>query len=237
MRRVHEPRHNERKERRVFGRRKGHRLHRRQARLLETLLPRIATAEPLPDRLDLDKLFGRPVDQCRLEIGFGGGEHLIWQARHNPNICMIGCEPFINGIAKLLTGIEDLKLGNIRVYPNDARDILDVLPRGAISRIFLLFPDPWPKMRHAKRRFITDQRLDQLVAIAAPGAELRIASDMPGHVDWVLSHILDHGGFAWLGETPCDWRVRPNDWPETRYEKKALQAGRKPVYLRFKRMS
>jgi tRNA (guanine-N7-)-methyltransferase len=222
-------------DRKVFGRKKSHRLRRRHARLIEVLLPELEIKQPLPRRLDLAALFDRRVDQCWLEIGFGGGEHLLWQARQNPQICMIGCEIFLNGIAKLLTGIEDQGLGNVRIYPNDACDILDVLPAGAIARVFLLFPDPWPKARHAKRRFVSMDRLDRLARVMAPDAELRIASDMPDYVDWILSHITAHEGFAPTSIARSKHHVRPDDWPATRYEKKALLAGRKPVYLRFRR--
>ncbi len=170
-----------------------------------------------------------------LEVGFGGGEHLAAQAALNPDIGFIGCEPYLNGIAALLAQIEQQALGNIRIHDDDALALIAALSAGSVGRVFVLFPDPWPKARHAKRRFICAEALDQLARVMVDGAELRLASDDAGYVRWTLSQIWAHGAFAWLAEGPADWRTRPSDWPETRYEAKARQAGRSSTYLRFRR--
>ncbi len=170
-----------------------------------------------------------------LEIGFGGGEHLAWQAEQNRDTGFIGCEPFLNGTAKLLSAIEDLRLANVRIHDGDARLLLESLADSSVDRVFLLYPDPWPKTRHHKRRFVNKWALDELHRIMTPGAELRVASDIADYVRWTLREVRRHGGFTWCAETPDDWRRRPDDWPQTRYEQKALAAGRTPSYLRFVR--
>jgi len=166
-----------------------------------------------------------------LEIGFGAGEHLAWQAICNPNTLMIGCEVYRNGVAALLGQIERQKISNIRIWPEDARDLMDRLADRAIARAFLLFPDPWPKSRHAERRFIGRGNLDSLARILAPGAEFRIASDDPVYLDWVREHLPAHPAF----EPVEDTGVRPADWPPTRYEQKALRQGRRPSYFSYRR--
>jgi tRNA (guanine-N7-)-methyltransferase len=168
-----------------------------------------------------------------LEIGFGGGEHLAWQAAANPDVGIIGCEPFVNGVAKLLAEIEDRDLANVRIHDGDARDLLDLLAPASLDRVFLLYPDPWPKARHRKRRLITAGTVERLARVMTDGAELRIASDIPDYVRWTLVHILSDGRFDWTARRPDDWRHRPTDWPRTRYESKALHSGRVPAYLKI----
>jgi tRNA (guanine-N7-)-methyltransferase len=170
-----------------------------------------------------------------LEIGFGSGEHLASQAASHPELLLVGSEVYRNGIASLLGQIEARGLANIRLWPEDARDLLDRLPDGAVARLFLLFPDPWPKARHAERRFIGPGNLPSLARIMAPGALLRVATDDPTYLAWILDHLPGHPAFRWLVEGPEDWRRRPDDWPPTRYEQKALREGRKPAYLTFER--
>lgn len=218
----------------VHGRRKGHPLREHQQRLVETLLPRLRLdlTAPFPG---ITALFGTNLDDLWLEIGFGGAEHLLWQATSHPATGFIGCEPFINGVAKALAGIEAQGLSNILLHDDDARAVLAWLPDAAIGRVFLLFPDPWPKKRHWKRRFVNAENLDQLARIMRPGAELRIGSDIPDHTDWILRHLMARPQFAWTARGPADWRTRPADWPQTRYEAKAVSAGRKPAYLTFVR--
>ncbi|MGH6894073.1 MAG: tRNA (guanine(46)-N(7))-methyltransferase TrmB [Dongiaceae bacterium] len=222
-------------ERRFFGRRKGRRLRRGQQALIDTLLPRLAIALPESGRLDPHALFPGAPDRIWLEIGCGGGEHLAEQARTHPAVGLIGCEVFLNGIAALLTQVSALGLGNVRIHPEDARDLLDALPDASLDRVFLLFPDPWPKRRHADRRFIQPSNLDLLARLMKSGAEFRIASDDPTYIGWALAHLVRHPGFAWTAERPGDWRSRTPDWPATRYEAKALREGRRPVFLRFLR--
>jgi tRNA (guanine-N7-)-methyltransferase len=171
-----------------------------------------------------------------LEIGFGGGEHLAWQAQHHPDVGLIGAEPFINGTAKLLSKIDDEAIANIRILPGDARPMLEKLPEASIGRAFLLFPDPWPKSRHHKRRFVQTWVLDELARVLKDGAEFRVASDIAGYVAWTLERVMPHPAFEWTAERPSDWRQRPGDWPQTRYEAKAIKAGRRPAYLTFRRI-
>ena len=201
---------------------------------LASLSPGPVTWEENPDRtpLDLAALFGgRPV---WLEIGFGGGEHLVHMASQNPQIGMIGCEPYINGVAMLLGKVRKADVSNLCVHPGDARDLFDVLPPASISKVFLNYPDPWPKKRHHRRRFVTPEHLEPLARVMAPGAELRVATDIPDYVRQTLEQVPRHG-FAWLAERPADWRAPWSDWFSTRYEQKALREGRKPHYLTFHR--
>ena len=187
---------------------------------MDELLPRLRfdPASPLPS-------------PCWLEIGFGAGEHLAWQAMQNPQTLMIGCEVYRNGVAVLLSQIEREKIANIRLWPEDARDLMDRLPDRSIDRAFLLFPDPWPKSRHAERRFIGPANLGSLARILVPGAEFRVASDDPTYLDWVREHLPAHPAF----ELVPGGGERPADWPATRYEHKALRQGRQPGYFRFRR--
>jgi tRNA (guanine-N7-)-methyltransferase len=223
-------------DRRFYGRRKGRPLRKGQQHLIDTLLPQLAIAPPSAGRIDPRSLFAHRPEQVWLEIGFGGGEHLADQARANPDVGLIGCEVFLNGIATLLSQVSALGLSNVRIYPEDARDLLDALPDASLDRVFLLFPDPWPKRRHADRRFIQPANLDQLARLMKAGAELRVASDDPTHIAWALAHLVRHAAFAWTARGPSDWRDRPADWPGTRYESKALREGRQPVFLRFLRI-
>lgn len=220
----------------LYGRRRGRRLRAGQQELLAELLPKLQITLPAPgDRLDLGLPFGPQIGDVWLEIGFGGGEHLAWQAARHPEIGFIGAEFFLNGVAGLLGHLARGGIGNVRIHPNDARPLLAALPEASIGRAFLLFPDPWPKARHARRRFVGPENLAQLARILKPGAELRIASDDPGYIAWTLEHLTRSPEFEWLARGPSDWRVRPEDWPATRYEEKALKEGRRTVYLRFGR--
>jgi len=221
----------------VHGRRKGHKLRAKPARLVAELLPQLRFAVRENTPVDPIAQFAPRPTAIWLEIGFGAGEHLFAQATSNPNIGLIGCEPFINGVAKLLSLIDDAGLENVRIHDDDARDLLEALPGTCLDRVFILFPDPWPKTRHHKRRFICDANLDQLARVMKGGAELRFASDIPDYVRWTLSHMRRHPAFEWSAQSPQDWRDRPADWPATRYERKALDAGRIPSYLSFQRVS
>jgi tRNA (guanine-N7-)-methyltransferase len=220
--------------RRIYGRRRGRRLRPGRRRLLEELLPRLSI-DPAAGPIDPARLFERPLADLWLEVGFGSGEHLAAQASAHPDIGMIGCEPFVNGVAKLLSRIAANGLDNIRVVADDAGPLIDALPRASVGRVFVLFPDPWPKKRHHRRRFVSPANLDALARIMRDGGELRLASDDMGYIRWMLFHTLRHGAFEWLARGPRDWRDRPADWPETRYEQKAKAAGAACVYLRFRR--
>jgi tRNA (guanine-N7-)-methyltransferase len=221
---------------RSYGRRKARPLSGRKDRLLDELLPtlRVPLAEPAAS--PLASLFGQPLAEIWLEIGFGSGEHLVWQAEHHQSVGFIGCEPFINGVASLLGKIESAGLSTIRIHDGDARDVLAWLPARSIARIFVLFPDPWPKKRHQKRRLVSRDSVVQLARVLSPGGELRFATDTGDYAEEALFTILASGAFAWTAECAKDWRLRHFDWPETRYERKALSAGAKPSYLSFRRL-
>ena len=217
----------------LYGRRSGHKLRPHQQETLGSLLPRLSVPLAPQGHLDLTTLFDKPKSALWLEIGFGGGEHLFEQARANPNIGFIGCEPFINGVAKLLVNIQRENIENIRIHADDALVLLAQLPPDSIDRLFTLFPDPWPKKRHHKRRLINEGSLTEFQRVLKPKGEWRFATDIPDYCRWTLAHIYHHRGFRWLANSPSDWRLRPADWPGTRYEAKARREGRVPVYLRF----
>jgi tRNA (guanine-N7-)-methyltransferase len=226
----------ETRRRTLHGRRRGKKLRAGQEALLGALLPRLALQLPAePDRIDLARLFGGaiPRDGVWLEVGFGSGEHLVQQAAAHPDVGLIGCEPYVNGVAKCLAEIERSGVGNVRLFPDDARLVMAALPPQSLSRVFVLFPDPWPKTRHHKRRFVQRATLDSLARLMRLGAELRLATDDPSYLPWMVEHATTHPAFEWLAERPSDWRGRPDDWPVTRYERKKL-AG-KPIFLRLRR--
>jgi tRNA (guanine-N7-)-methyltransferase len=220
---------------RLYGRRRGRPLREGRRRTKDALLPRLAIDLPDAGRLDPFALFPTRPAAVWLEIGFGGGEHLAEQATCHPEIGFIGCEVFDNGIARLIGEIAQRGLGNIRVFTDDARLLLEALPPASVGRVFILFPDPWPKLRHHKRRLVARTTLDRLAAAMSDHAELRLATDDPGYLSWMLEHATAHPDFLWLTHRPADWRERPPDWPSTRYEEKAMGAGRTPVFLRFER--
>ena len=204
----------------------------RQIGLMESLLPQLALA-PESGR-DPKEYFVQPVSDVWFEVGFGGGEHLVWQAQANPSVGMIGAEPYVSGMAKLLSQIAAADNANIRLYMEDASDIIQALPDASLGRVFILFPDPWPKTRHHKRRFIQTAMLDELARVLRPGGELRFATDDKGYLVWTLERLMAHSAFAWTAQSAQDWRSRPQDWPQTRYEAKALHGV--PSFLRFRRL-
>ena len=217
---------------RFYGRRRGRPLNAGRRRALETVLP----ALKLPDGpLDPAALFGFDIEDLWLEIGFGAGEHLTWQAGQHPRIGFIGAEPYMNGVASLAARAEADGLDNLRVHCDDATDVLDRLPENALGKVFILFPDPWPKARHRHRRIVADPLLDRLARVMRDGAELRLATDHIDYLDWMLERLTAYPAFLWMAACADDWRQRPDDWPETRYEAKARAAGVKSTYLRFAR--
>jgi len=215
---------------RSYGRRRGKKLRPGRERLMEDVLPHISIKPGTP----VANQFPPDIRELWMEIGFGGGEHLAAQANAHPDVGIIGCEPFLNGVAKLLSLLDENKSENVRIYADDARDIFPDVPDGALDRVFVLFPDPWPKAKHHKRRLIQTPLLDDLARMLKDGGEFRFASDHMGYVRWVLSFAVKHPDFEWLAEGPSDWRDPPDDWTRTRYEQKAL-AGDIMVYLRFRR--
>ncbi len=218
---------------RVYGRRRGRPLRQGRRRLTESLLPQLAITLPQAGALDPKLLFPTPPPAVWLEIGFGAGEHLAAQAEQHRTIGFIGCEVFENGVARLVGDIARRGLENIRIFADDVRPLLDCLKPASIGRVFILFPDPWPKQRHHKRRLVARATLDRLAIVMQPGAELRLATDDRDYLAWMLEHLTGHPAFAWAARGPADWRERAPDWPATRYEEKARAAGRIPVFLRF----
>ncbi len=218
---------------RLYGRRQGHKLRVGQAGLVEDLLPRIC----VPDGpLDTRTLFGdsRPL---QLEIGFGAGEHLAGQAKLDPEHGFIGCEPFINGVVGALQHIQADGLSNIRLHMGDALDVLARLPDASLERVYLLHPDPWPKARHAKRRFMNPGPLDRIASKLKPGGEFRFGTDHPVYLRWALMQMNRRDDFEWQAEEAKDFLTRPADWPETRYERKARRLGHEVWYFRYLRTS
>ena len=216
---------------RLYGRQTGHKLRVGQAALVEELLPQIE----VPDGpLDAVRLFGddRPL---QLEIGFGAGEHLAGQAALNPDHGLIGCEPFLNGVVGALQHIRDDGLRNVRLHMGDALDVLSRLPDASLTRVYLLHPDPWPKARHAKRRFMNPGPLDRIAAKMKPGGEFRFGTDHPIYVRWAMMQMNAHRDFEWQIDDAPDFQTRPDDWPETRYERKARRLGHEVWYFRYVR--
>lgn len=213
---------------RSFGRRRGRKRSPRQEKLMGEVLPRFAVDVAQP-------LLGTS-SEVWLEIGFGGGEHLVWQAAQNPGITVIGCEPFEDGVVKVLSVVEAGGLANIRLHVDDCRPLLRALPPASISRAFILFPDPWPKRKHVKRRLVSTHLLDLLARVMKPGAELRLGTDIGDYARTMLIALMAHPSFRWTAEGPADWSVRPADWPQTRYEAKAIREGRRGYFLRVVRV-
>jgi tRNA (guanine-N7-)-methyltransferase len=225
----------DRPQRAFFGRRKGHPLRARQVELFEDLLPKLAVDLTKPAPADLKTLFPHAPSTLRLEIGFGGGEHLIAQALAHPDCGFIGADGFLNAIGKALVAIDDNDLTNIRLHHGDASDLLDWLPDAAFTRIDLLYPDPWPKRRQWKRRFIQDDNLVRFARILKPGGELRFATDIASYMTYALTRIMRSKDFIWTAEADDDWRKPWDGFSRTRYEAKAIREGRTPAYFIFKR--
>ena len=219
-----------------FGRRKGHRLRAHQADLIEHLLPHLALDIAHLPPADLAHQFDPPADQIRLEIGFGGGEHLAAEARAQPDSGFIGCEPYVNGMAKILSQIETHNIGNIRLFAGDAAELLAWLPLHSLVRIDLIHPDPWPKRRHWKRRFVQDATVARMARALRPGGEFRFVSDIDDYCAWTLSHLARSADFAWTAERSADWRSPWDGYTITRYGRKAEREGRTAAYLRFRRV-
>ncbi len=218
-----------------YGRRKAKPLKPIQASAIETVLPqlRIDLSVPAPD--SLSELFPHDPSHIVLEIGFGGGEHLIHRAKLHPEIGFIGCEPFVNGMAKATRQIEEFQLKNIRLYDEDATELLNWLPTGSVDRVDLLYPDPWPKKRHWKRRFLNKENVIRFHRILKSEGEFRFASDIESYVNWGLRHVLAHPEFQWTAKKPTDWHNAWPEWISTRYEQKAIREGRTPCYMIFEK--
>ena len=216
---------------RFYGRRQGRPLRKEALHLMDSLLPKLR----LTDKQDLTRAFGND-HPLWLEIGFGGGEHLAFQAEQNPDVNIVGVEPFVNGVASLLKRLAANGARNVRIYPADVRPFLPVMPEGTFTRIFVLFPDPWHKSRHNKRRLLQLETLNHFARLLKPGGQLRLATDDVGYLRWILERMMEHPAFDWQVNGPAQWRQRPADWPPTRYEQKGLENGRVPTYLQFLRL-
>ncbi|MGL4437805.1 MAG: tRNA (guanine(46)-N(7))-methyltransferase TrmB [Bosea sp. (in: a-proteobacteria)] len=217
-----------------FGRRKAKKLRGGQADLYEQLLPRLALPDELPD--DLAELYDFSPCDVRLEIGFGGGEHLLAAARAEPDVGFIGCEPFINGMAKMLASIERESIANIRLWPEDAAPLLKRLPVASLGRIDLFYPDPWPKRRQRKRRFVSNENLASIARVVRPGGSFRFASDIDDYVGWTLARLSGLPELSWQPLAATDWTLPFTGWVRTRYEAKAIAAGRVPSYVLVNRL-
>jgi tRNA (guanine-N7-)-methyltransferase len=219
-----------------YGRRHGRPVRTQAAEAVASLLPRLKLdlTQPAPD--DLKTLFPVPVERVRLEIGFGGGEHVISEAGREPQSGFIGVEPFVNGMSRCMQTLETEPRQNLRVYDDDATRLLDWLPANSIAEIDLLYPDPWPKKKHWKRRFVSPVNLDRFARVLQPGGVFRFASDIEHYVNWTLLHIRAHPQFEWVAKRANDWRQPYPGWQSTRYEAKALREGRTPAYLTFRRL-
>lgn len=220
----------------LWGRRKGKPLSPRRAALMQDALPALVVDIAAPAPSTLSGLFPHGPDVVRLEIGFGGGEHLVARATAEPEAGFIGVEPFVNGMAKAVDAITTAGLANVRLFGGEASVLLDWLPPASLASVDLLYPDPWPKKRHWKRRFVSDENLGRLVRVLRPGGVFRFASDIPSYVEWTLAHVLARADFAWTARRASDWTESFPGWPGTRYEAKALREGRTPTYLAFKRL-
>jgi tRNA (guanine-N7-)-methyltransferase len=227
---------------RSFGRRRGRKLSARQASLIESRLPALTLPVDAPPPEPLTAMFADPavtasaVREVWLEIGFGGAEHLVWQAARNPAVGIIGCEPFEEGIVKALTAIEAQGLANVRLHPDDARTVLRWLPAASLDRVFILFPDPWPKRKHRKRRLVQQATLEFVARALRSGGTLRLATDIGDYARTMLLAVRQVPELVWTAGRPRDWRQRAADWPATRYEQKALREGRRSYYLELRRL-
>lgn len=229
------PDHRHRATEAFFGRRKGKTLRPAQAESMRTLLPRYRLDLEAGPPADMGEAFDADVSAIRLEIGFGGGEHFLHRAAQSPQTGFIGIEPFVNGMAKCISALAVSPRSNVRLYDDDATRLLDWLPAGSIDHIDLLYPDPWPKKKHWKRRFVSPLNLDRMVRVLRPGGLFCFASDIDSYVNWTLRLCLAHPDFVWPAQTAANWRTPFRDWPGTRYESKALREGRTPAYLTFLR--
>ncbi|MBB3937481.1 tRNA (guanine(46)-N(7))-methyltransferase TrmB [Aureimonas phyllosphaerae] len=219
-----------------FGRSRGKTLRPLQAGLLREALPPLALDLSRAAPADLRTLFLAPVETVRLEIGFGGGEHLHLESGRHPTAGFIGVEPFVNSMAKMLVALEEGPRANLRLFGDDATLLLDWLPDASLDGIDLFYPDPWPKRKHWKRRFVNPRTLQRMARVLKPGGRFRFASDIETYVDWTLQHLRDHPAFAWEADGPADWHTPYEGWPGTRYEAKAHREGRKGAYLTFRRL-
>ena len=217
-----------------FGRRAGKPLRPKQSAAMADRLPVLKLDFSKTAPADLTTLFAAPVDSVTLEIGFGSGEHLLHQMATHKQQGFIGVEPFINGMAKFVTALTGQEK-NIRLHDDDATQLLDWLPESSVGSVDLLYPDPWPKQRHWKRRFVKPANLDRFARVLVPGGRFRFASDIAHYVNWTLIHCRAHAAFDWLACNASDWREPFAGWPGTRYEAKALREGRTPAYLTFVR--
>lgn len=227
--------HNETHQGSFFGRRKGHKLRAHQADLIAHLLPHLALNITTPVSGSVTDLFAPGAENLRLEIGFGGGEHLAAEALAFPTTGFIGCEPYVNGMAKILAQIEANDISNIRLLAGDAAELLDWLPPRSLDRIDLIHPDPWPKRRHWKRRFVQDATISAMARVLKPGGEFRFVSDIDDYCAWTLWHLLRAPDFTWIAERADDWRLPWAGYTMTRYGRKAMREGRVANYLRFRR--
>ncbi len=200
------------------------------------MLPKVSLNLEETNSIDPQQLFSSKIKEIWLEIGFGNGEHIVWQLSNNENIGILACETYHRGIAQLLNSLDQKYMGQIKIIPYHATSFLELLQKNSISRAFVLYSDPWPKSRHSKRRVINSYNLDLLAEVLIDHGELRVATDHSSYKRWVLRHLIYHPKFEWTAVSPDDFNIRPEDWPQTKYEKKALLQNRIPMYLSLKRI-
>ena len=220
----------------LWGRLSGRPLKPKLARMMTDVLPEIACVPQEDGSIDLADMFGEVPEKLWIEVGIGAGEHLAWQAAHNPDARLIGAEFFLNGVASAVRHIHDQDLSNVRIMHGDGRVLINGLPENSVDRAFVLHPDPWPKRRHWERRIIQPSLMDALAKAIRPGGILRLATDHADYQPWMTRIALSHPGFRWLATKADDWRLRTDDWPQTRYEAKAVREGRKPLNLELERI-
>lgn len=222
--------------RHLWGRLSGRPLKPKMARMMTEVLPELACVPNDEGRVDLPALFGAQPERLWLEVGIGAGEHLAWQAETNPDVRLIGAEFFLNGVASAVRHLHDANLSNVRIMHGDGRVLVEGVPEGSVERAFVLHPDPWPKKRHWERRIIRPSMMDAMARAIRPGGELRLATDHADYQPWMTRIALAHPKFRWTAERADDWRLRADDWPQTRYEAKAVREERKPLYLSLERL-
>lgn len=220
---------------RLFGRKKGYPIKQEKKKKFDYIFPKLNLNLESVKNKDIFSKFPSTADTFFLEVGFGSGEHVKWQLENNPKTGIFCCEPYINGVANLISSLKEKYYNRIRIMMDDAELLLDTLPEKSISKIFILFPDPWNKKKHFKRRFINEKTISKMSKVMKDDGEIRISTDSSSYVAWILHHFLNSNEFVWEAKSKKDFLCKPLDWVQTRYEKKAISSGKIPIFLIFKK--